>query len=77
MPLIEVSRETFEHLVQYIDDDLTTPGSAVEALIYHADRCTQKYAELRGRVNSVFDTIVHGDKEHRAWLKTKLEEHFK
>lgn len=34
------------------------------------------YATLK-RLASLYDAIVHGDEAHRAWLKAKIEQHFK
>lgn len=32
--------------------------------------------DLRSKIAHLYDAIAHGDLEHRAWLKAKIEEHF-
>ena len=35
-----------------------------------------EFYHLKVKVESLFDEIKHGDEEHQAWLKAKIEEHF-
>lgn len=37
---------------------------------YAAQQVKQK------RIDTLYDAIAHGDDQHRAWLKKKIEEHF-
>ncbi len=32
---------------------------------------------LESRIATIFEAIKHGDEKHQAWLKQKIEEHFK
>lgn len=31
---------------------------------------------LKAKVTSLYDALAHGDDEHKAWLKQKLQDHF-
>ena len=46
----------------------------VDALL----RCdlAEERADAKGRVDSLYEAIAHGDDEHRAWLREKLRAHF-
>lgn len=39
-------------------------------------RVTMELEELEAKVESLFDAIKHGDKEHKAWLKEAIKCHF-
>lgn len=54
------------------------PGSA--AVLYECataiERLRVENERLHSKIGSLFAAIEHGDSEHRAWLKGKLQEHF-
>ena len=33
--------------------------------------------KLQKGIDTLFDSIKHGDEKHRAWLKKAIEDHFK
>ncbi len=41
------------------------------------DKTDARLVALQCRVETLFDALAHGDDEHRAWLKARIEEHFK
>lgn len=41
------------------------------------DEAALALREARARTTSLYEAIAHGDEDHRAWLKAKIEEHFK
>lgn len=41
-----------------------------------AEHAESRCAMYRQQIDSLFIAIEHGDADHRAWLKTKLKEHF-
>lgn len=45
-------------------------------LPYEAGKVAREFLLMRSRIDRLFDAIAHGDEDHCAWLKKKLEEHF-
>lgn len=44
------------------------------ARIYHNGNAIER--KLRAEINTLFDTIKHGDEKHRQWLKEAINSHF-
>lgn len=40
------------------------------------DQLEKRLAKQDACIASLFDAIKHGDEQHQAWLKAKIDEHF-
>ena len=40
------------------------------------ERLRAENAELKEKINALFDNIKHGDNDHQTWLKNAISEHF-
>ncbi len=46
-------------------------------LIAEVKRAWSYEESTEAKIGTLFDAIAHGDDTHRAWLKAKIEEHFR